>query len=80
MPYFQVARPFTFQDDDLTFSPTALSVGGVILSPLASAGDAHVTPELTKNMRAAPNSSMPTSLEGGNCILNLTLPMGLKDQ
>ena len=79
-PYCQVFRLVTFQDNDPTFSPTALSVVGDSPSPPASAGAAHVTPELTKNSRAAPELTTQKSLEGGNLILNLTLPMGFRNQ
>ena len=80
MPYFQVARPFTFQDADPTFSPTALSVGGAGPSPTASAGDAQSTPELTKNVTTTAKSTMPMDTKGINCILNLSLQTGLGDQ
>ena len=55
-------------------------MGGAGPSPPASAGAAHVTPELTENTTAALDSAMPMALKGGNHILNLTLPTGLGDQ
>ena len=53
---------------------------GAGTSPPPSAGAAHATLELTKNMISPPKSSTPTYIEGGNQILKLNLPMGLEDQ
>ena len=55
-------------------------MGGAGPSLPASASAAHATPELTENATAAPESATPTSLKGGNQILNLILPTGLGDQ
>ena len=78
--YCQFVRPVTFQEHDLTLSPTAFIVIGVGPSPLASYGAAQATPELTENATAAPKSSTPTALKVGNRIFNLTLPTGLEYQ
>ena len=80
LTYLQVVQTVTFQDDDLYFSLTALSVGGAGPSPPSKAGAAQATPELTENETAPPKSSTTTSLEGDNRILNLNLPMGLRYQ
>ena len=80
LTYCLVVHPVTFQDDDLTFSLTASSVGGDGPSSSSRAGSAQATTELTKNATDDPKYVTPTALEGGNRISNLTLPTGLEDQ
>ena len=78
--YCQVVRPVTFQHDDPTFYPTALSVGGDVPSHPDSIGAAQAAPELTKKAGAAPESATPIFLRGGNRIFKLAPPTGVKDQ
>ena len=62
--YCQVVRPVTFQDKNLNFLLTALSIGGAGTSPLYSTSVAQVNPELTNTTTAAPDYATPMALEG----------------
>ena len=76
---FQVIFSVTFQQDDMNVSLTTSSAR-VGYSPPAGAGAAPSALEITKNVTSTPNSVIPMSLGGGNCVSNLAPPMGLEHQ
>ena len=78
--YCQVVRPVPFPDNDPNFSLDLLEPGKVGLFPPSSAGAAQASPELTEKVTAAPEYATPTVIEGGNHILNLSLPTVIEDQ
>ena len=80
LTYCQVVFPITFQDNNMTLSPTASSVRGAGPSTPASVSAAQVTTELTKTATAAPKSATPTALEVNHFSLNPTLNTGLEVQ
>ena len=78
--YYKVVHLVTLQHENMNFSPTASSMGGVGPSPSDGAGAAYADPKITKNAKDTPELATPTAFGGGNKISNLTPPTGVEDQ